>query len=150
MFNDFSAFALFSAGLTYLTSVSAYTTPVGPNPAGNPIYRPLNEIVPVGQPFTVTWDPTAGDTVTLVLLRGPPENAVALYPIAENIPNSGTFSWTPPTELVPDTTRYGLQLIVDTPASLRGQYQVSRNTRLIGSRNVLTLFAVFYPVRYFE
>lgn len=125
MFSDFSAFALFTAGLACLTSVSAYTTPVGENPSGNPIYRPLKEIVPAGQPFTITWEPTVGDTVTLVLLRGPPENVVPLSPIVENIPNSGSYSWTPSTDLVPDTTRYGIQLIVDTPASLQGQYQVT-------------------------
>ena len=40
------------AGLT-----SAYTTPVGATPSGNPISAPgLNEIVPAGTPFTITWN----------------------------------------------------------------------------------------------
>ena len=36
---------------------SAYTTPVGANPSGNPIYKPaLAEIVPAGNPYTITWN----------------------------------------------------------------------------------------------
>ena len=36
--------------------VGAYTTPVG-EPTGNPIYKPgLGEVVPKGEPYTITWD----------------------------------------------------------------------------------------------
>ncbi|KAK5165631.1 hypothetical protein LTR04_001180 [Oleoguttula sp. CCFEE 6159] len=112
-----SIFSLFAAGLA--TLASAYTTPVG-DPSGNPISRPgLNEIVPVGTPYTVTWNPTTPGTVTLVLLRGPSTNIVPLYTIAEQIPNTGAFVWTPATTLEADTTHYGIQLIVDAT----GQYQ---------------------------
>jgi len=96
-----------------LAVASAYTTPVG-EPNGNPIYKPgLNEIVPAGQPYTITWTPTTQDTVTLLLLRGPSNNVVPLYPIVENIDNTGTYDWTPSTDLQPDTTGYGIQLICD-------------------------------------
>ncbi|TKA78959.1 hypothetical protein B0A49_02100 [Cryomyces minteri] len=112
-----SIFSLFAAGLA--TLASAYTTSVG-DPSGNPISRPgLNEIVPVGTPYTVTWNPTTPGTVTLVLLRGPSTNIVPLYTIAEQIPNTGAFVWTPATTLEADTTHYGIQLIVDAT----GQYQ---------------------------
>ena len=48
-----SAVALLSA-LTGL--VGAYTTPVG-EPTGNPIYKPgLGEVVPKGEPYTISWD----------------------------------------------------------------------------------------------
>src|SRR4051812_8305098 len=103
-----SVFTLF-AGLAAIAS--AYTTPVSPlsispasmahahvfpkqttGPSGNPIYKPgLLELVPAGQPYTITWDPTTAGTVTLVLLRGPSENILPLYPIAEGIANTGTF-----------------------------------------------------------
>lgn len=53
-----SAIALLSA-LTGL--VGAYTTPVG-NPSGNPIAKPgLGEIVPVGTPYTITWNVSGAD-----------------------------------------------------------------------------------------
>lgn len=59
-------------------------------------------------------------TVTLVLLRGPSTNVQPLYPIVENAPNTGSYIWTPSTDLEEDVTRYGLQLIVDAT----GQFQV--------------------------
>lgn len=95
--------------------------PVG-EPSGNPITRPLNEIVPACKPFTITWEPTTPNTVSLLLLRGPSSNVVPIgAPLAEGIANSGTFSWTPSADLEADTSRYGLQLIDD----VTGQYQWS-------------------------
>jgi len=120
--SDFSLFSLFTAGLAFATSVSAYTKPVGASPEGNPISQPgFMSIVPVGEPFSVTWEPTTQGTVTLVLLKGPPENAVPQYAIAEKIDNSGVYAWTPKDNLEPtaDATGYGIQLIVDS----NGQYQ---------------------------
>lgn len=112
--------ALVSANWAVLAS--AYTTPVGDAPSGNPIAKPgLGDIVPKGEPYTITWTPTSSGTVTLILLRGPGENVVPLEPIAENIPNTGTYEWTPGSSLEPDTTRYGIQLIQDSD----GVYQYS-------------------------
>ncbi|KAI9825322.1 MAG: hypothetical protein M1819_000568 [Sarea resinae] len=113
-----SLVALFGAALASLTN--AYTTPVGASPEGNAITKPgLAEIVPVGAPYKITWDPSTQGTVTLVLLRGPSNNVLPLYPIAQEIPNSGSYEWTPSSDLQPDTTHYGIQLIVDS----NGQYQ---------------------------
>jgi hypothetical protein len=110
---------ILSTFIAGLAVASAYTQPVG-DPSGNPIAKPgLNEIVPVGVPYTVTWTPTTTGTVTIVLLRGPSTNVLPLYPIAEGIENTGTFQWTPSTDLEDDVTHYGLQLIVDAT----GQYQ---------------------------
>lgn len=115
-----AAAAVLSANFAALAS--AFTTPVGANPSGNPIYKPnLGDIVPKGQPYTITWNPTSSGTVTLVLLRGPSTNVVPLAPIVEKIPNSGSYEWTPDSSLEADTSRYGIQLIQDSD----GAYQYS-------------------------
>jgi len=107
---------------------NAYTQPVG-NPEGNPISAPgLNQIVPEGEPFTITWQATTPGTVTLVLLQGPSTNVKPLYPIVQNYPNNGKYVWTPSTDLTPDTTHYGIQLIVDAT----GQYQYSTQFGISG------------------
>lgn len=119
--SDFSLFSLFTAGLACLVPLTnAYTKPVGDSPKGNPISEPgLNDVVPVGEPFTITWDPTTTGTVTLVLLKGPSENAQPLYPIVEKTMNIGTYVWVPSDKLAPGQTGYGIQLIDDAT----GQYQ---------------------------
>ncbi|KAF2662089.1 hypothetical protein K491DRAFT_586210 [Lophiostoma macrostomum CBS 122681] len=110
-----SAIAFF-AGLA-----AAYHAPVG-DPTGNPIATPgLNQIVPAGKAFEITWTPTTSNTVSLVLLRGPSTNVVPLYAIVEGISNTGSYSWTPSTALEADVTHYGLEIIDD----VNGQYQYS-------------------------
>jgi hypothetical protein len=44
-----------------------------------------------------------------------------MYAIVEGIANSGSYSWTPSTDLEDDTTHYGIELIDDAT----GQYQYS-------------------------
>ncbi|KAF4216065.1 hypothetical protein CNMCM8980_009239 [Aspergillus fumigatiaffinis] len=102
---------------------SAYTQPdYSKSPQGNAILKPgLNEQVPVGKPYTITWDPTTQGPVSLVLLRGPSTNVVPLTTIVESIPNTGSYSWTPSTDLENDVTHYGLLLVVEGT----GQYQWS-------------------------
>ena len=118
-----SMFGLFTAGLAALAPlVSAYTTPTGTEPKGNPISQPgLNTIVPVGQTFTITWEPTTEGTVSLVLLKGPAENLIPVYAIAEKIENSGSYTWDPKSTLEASegAKGYGIQLIDDKT----GQYQ---------------------------
>ncbi|MCJ1347262.1 hypothetical protein MMC31_005484 [Peltigera leucophlebia] len=113
----FRATILAFAGLAS-ACVQQPTGALGGNPIGQPT---LNQIVPVGKPFTITWNPTTAGTVSIVLLRGPSENVVPIDCLAESIPNSGTFSWTPSTSLVADVTHYGLQIIVTGT----GQFQYS-------------------------
>lgn len=117
-----SAFKILAAGLAASAPLAAaYTKPVGDSPSGNAISQPgLNSIVPVGEAFTVTWEPTKKDcaTVDLVLLKGPASNAIPQYAIAENIDNKGTFAWTPKKDLAPSDAAtpamgYGIQLICD-------------------------------------
>lgn len=102
---------------------TAYTQPnYSKPPKGNPISSPgLNEQVPEGKPLTITWKPTTKGDVSLVLLRGPSSNVKPLETIVEQIPNSGSYVWTPGTNLTPDTTHYGLLLVVEGT----GQYQWS-------------------------
>ncbi|USW48819.1 hypothetical protein Slin15195_G021380 [Septoria linicola] len=112
---------------------AAYTKPTGSAPEGNPISQPgLNSIVPAGEPFIITWNPTTQGTVTLVLLKGPSENAVPQYPIVEGTPNNGTYSWTPKTDLTPTEAAqgYGIQLIDDAT----GQYQYTTQFGISNSK----------------
>jgi len=115
---QFQIAALVAATFAGLTS--AYTQPVGPAPVGNPTIHPaVGEIVPVGKPYDITWNPTTSGTVTLLLLNGPSTNIKVLYPIVEKIPNSGKYTWTPSSALQPDVTHYGIEIVVDS----NGQYQ---------------------------
>ncbi|KAM0720343.1 hypothetical protein Q7P37_004479 [Cladosporium fusiforme] len=118
-----SMFGLVAAGLAaFAPLASAYTTPTGTEPKGNPISQPgLNSIVDVDSAFTITWEPTTEGTVSLVLLKGPAENLVPVYAIAEEIENSGSYSWDPKKTLEPSegAKGYGIQLIDDKT----GQYQ---------------------------
>jgi len=100
--------------------------PVGDEPEGNPITRPLNEAVVAGEPFTIMWTPSdTTHTVSLLLLKGSSKNVIPVgEPIAISIPNSGSYSWIPPSEFGPglsETTGYGIQLIDD----VTGKYQYS-------------------------
>ncbi|KAL3478755.1 Ser-Thr-rich glycosyl-phosphatidyl-inositol-anchored membrane family-domain-containing protein [Aspergillus californicus] len=105
---------------------AAYTTPdYSVAPSGNAILTPgLQEQVPAGQPYTITWNPTTEGLISLVLLRGPSSNVVPLEPIAESIANTGSYTWTPSTTLEPDVTHYGLLLVVESGAN-KGAYQWS-------------------------
>ncbi|KAL4952457.1 Ser-Thr-rich glycosyl-phosphatidyl-inositol-anchored membrane family-domain-containing protein [Aspergillus filifer] len=118
----------FTTGLVsaLVAAVSAYTTPdYSVGPSGNAILTPgLNDLVTAGEKYTITWDPTTSGDVSLVLLRGPSTNVVPMYAIAENIGNSGSFDWTPSTDLEPDTTHYGLLLVVESGPN-KGAYQWS-------------------------
>ncbi|KAI9816700.1 MAG: hypothetical protein M1832_004988 [Thelocarpon impressellum] len=138
----FSLFAAVSASLTGLAV--AYTTPVGDSPSGNAIFAPtLAELVEAGKPYTIKWNPTTPDTVTLVLLRGPGENIKPLYPIVEKIPNSGSYVWTPSLSLEPDTTRYGIQLIDDKTGAYQytAQFGIKNDAPTSSSADSTTPYA---------
>ncbi|CAG8049441.1 unnamed protein product [Penicillium nalgiovense] len=116
----FSVATAFSA---LVAVAAAYTAPdYSQNPSGNAIVSPgLDEIVPEGKTYTIKWTPTTTGPISLVLLRGPSTNVVPLKTLAESIPNSGEFKWTPGSDLEADTTHYGLLLVVEGT----GQYQYS-------------------------
>jgi hypothetical protein len=120
MFSKIAIVAVFT-GLA-----AAQHAPVGPEPVGNPVSRPLTEIVPACKPFTITWTPTTPNSLSIILRKGPPENNVPFgAPIVVGIPNSGSYTWTPPSSLEASNgpNGYGIQLIDD----INGQYQYSNN-----------------------
>ncbi|MDI1490084.1 MAG: hypothetical protein OHK93_001284 [Ramalina farinacea] len=91
-------------------------------PSGNPIATPgSTSEVPVGVPYDIAWQNTTTGAVSLVLLRGPSTNAVDFLCIVDSIPNSGRYSWTPPTSLENDVSHYGIKIVVDAT----GDYQYS-------------------------
>lgn len=144
MFAKTSIVALF-AGLA-----AAQHAPVG-EPNGNPITRPLTEIVPACKEFTITWQPTTPNSVSLVLLRGPAENIKPLTTIVTGITNSGTFKWTPSSGLEADTTHYGLQIIDDVTGQFQysNQFGISKGAECNGvapSSAVSTPYGGGYPV----
>jgi hypothetical protein len=144
MFSKTAIVALF-AGLA-----AAQHAPVG-EPKGNPITRPLTEIVPACKAFTITWQPTTPNSVSLVLLRGPAENIKPLATIVTGISNSGSFQWTPSSALEADTTHYGLQIIDDVTGQFQysNQFGISKGPEcngVVASSAVSTPYGGGYPV----
>ncbi|MCJ1291705.1 hypothetical protein MMC34_003250 [Xylographa carneopallida] len=113
---------------------SAWTTPTSAD-TGNSFYTPgLNQIVPVGAPFNVTWNPTTNGTVDLVLCHGPSSACIDMFAIATNIPNTGSYLWIPSLSIQPDTSNYGIQLIVDAT----GAYQYTDQFGISNAGNPYT------------
>ncbi|KAJ5740478.1 Ser-Thr-rich glycosyl-phosphatidyl-inositol-anchored membrane family-domain-containing protein [Penicillium malachiteum] len=133
----FSTAAVFSALAAF---ASAYTSPeYSEDPTGNPILTPgLQQQVPEGKPFEITWTPTTEGKISLVLLEGPSTNMQVLYAIAEDIDNSGSYTWTPSTSLTPQTTHYGLLLVVEGT----GQYQYSTQFGIVSDGSASSSSAV--------
>lgn len=102
---------------------TAYTKPdYNQSPTGNTITKPgLHDMVTTGKPYTIEWKPSTKGPVSLVLLRGPSTNVKPLTTLAESIDNSGSYEFIPGPDLEPDTTHYGLMLVVEGT----GQYQYS-------------------------
>lgn len=123
----FSVAAVFS---TLTALAAAYTQPdYSKPPTGNAITAPaLSEQVPLGYPFTIQWDPTLGDRVSLVLLRGPSSNVQPIQTIVEDIPNDGSYTWTPSMSLTPDTTHYGLLIVVEGTGAYQWSPQFGLST----------------------
>ena len=144
MFSKTSIAALF-AGIA-----AAQHVPVG-EPNGNPITAPLTQIVPACKEFTITWQPTTPNPVSLVLLRGPAENIKPLSTIVTGITNSGSYKWTPSSGLEADVTHYGLQLIDDVTGQFQysNQFGISKGPECNGvapSSAVSTPYGGGYPV----
>ncbi|KAL8737520.1 MAG: hypothetical protein Q9181_001598 [Wetmoreana brouardii] len=110
--------------------------------AGNPIHRPLNEVVTAGTPFTITWTNTTAGPVSLELLRGPSTNVVPIGCIAENIPNTGAFVYTFPTSLTPDVTHYGLRIIDDKTQEFQYSTQFGIRNDVVHQTSTSSSYAV--------
>ncbi|KAH0614627.1 uncharacterized protein H6S33_000263 [Morchella sextelata] len=93
----------------------------------NPITYPLlGDLVDAGNPVTITWKPTTSGTITLHILKGPPDNLSDLGAIVVAAPNSGSYTWTVPSDYedsskMPVGDKYGIQIIDD----LTGTYEYS-------------------------
>ncbi|RJE27577.1 hypothetical protein PHISCL_00002 [Aspergillus sclerotialis] len=84
------------------------------NPFNNP---PGGYSFKAGAPTALSWKPTTKGTVTLKLQSGGQINPASGTTIAANIPNSGSFTWTPEASL-PDKSDYTVEIIDDAT----GQY----------------------------
>lgn len=107
------------------TAPPATTTPA-PSQGGksdslgnNPISAPTaGDEIKAGKPVTIVWKPTTDGTITLRLRKGDSDNLETVQDITKNIPNSGTFTWTPSTKLEGDED-YAVEII---PASGEPNY----------------------------
>ncbi|KAI5850758.1 hypothetical protein BZA05DRAFT_62777 [Tricharina praecox] len=111
-FGSILAFA--AAGFSALAA--AYASPDGTTDAANPIHAPVAKtLLKAGERFTVEWLPTAGERVTLVLMKGTDAALLdTLEVIASGLPNTGAFIWVPSTELAGDDD-YSIQIQSQDP-----------------------------------
>ncbi|KAL2368940.1 hypothetical protein BDBG_04225 [Blastomyces gilchristii SLH14081] len=94
-------------------AVTAFAAVVAAQSNGNPFNVPSDGYQFVaGQPTTVTWDPTTPGTVSLRLQMGDNVTPQDGIPLAENLPNSGSFEFTPPAD-IPTASTYYLQIMDD-------------------------------------
>lgn len=117
-----------SLAITLLTTLvpaltTAYTKPdYNKEPKGNAISKPgLDDPVEAGKQYTIEWKADTPGPISIVLLRGPSKNVEPIDTLAEKIDNNGKFEWTPSKDLEPDTTHYGIMIVVEKS----GQYQYS-------------------------
>lgn len=112
-------FLAIAAGLVATVSAYTYPTPFNPTasgagPSGNPIYNPnTGSPVTLGEPYDITWEPTTPGPIALVLCKGPSTDCEPMMTVADKVPNSGHFTWTP-SGLDPSATSsggYGIMLI---------------------------------------
>ena len=102
---------------------TAYTKPdYNKEPKGNAISKPgLDDPVEAGKPYTIEWKADTPGPISIVLLRGPSKNVEPIDTLADKVDNDGKFEWTPSKNLEPDTTHYGIMIVVEKT----GQYQYS-------------------------
>ncbi|KAK5016678.1 hypothetical protein LTR16_002547 [Cryomyces antarcticus] len=83
----------------------------------NPFNIPSTGIAfTAGQPTTLNWQPTTSGTVTLVLRQGASNNLAQGAIIQSKIPNSGSYTWTPPSDIVRGSD-YTIEIVDDTNPS---------------------------------
>lgn len=90
--------------------------------AENAFIVPTSGFSPVaGKDIALNWDPTAGKTVTLVLRSGSSNNLKEGSPIAEKIQNSGSYTWSVPSDIVRGSD-YTVEIINDDDPSETNYY----------------------------
>ena len=139
MSRDFSAFALFTAGLSAFASLASAQESLPHAPTtneGNPTTAPAKLAnVTIGSSFNIEWDssqkPAGCDVVSLRLLVGCPTNCVQEGDlIARSIVNSGLDVWQVPATVAPDASgefTHGIQIVCDGD----GKYQCKQFTSTV-------------------
>ncbi|KAF4553525.1 putative Ser-Thr-rich glycosyl-phosphatidyl-inositol-anchored membrane protein [Elsinoe fawcettii] len=66
-----------------------------------------------GQSVTLTWNPTTQGTVSLILRSGASNALAPGEPIAQSIPNSGSYTWSVPSSIVRGSD-YAIEIVSDS------------------------------------
>ncbi|BDD57871.1 hypothetical protein MPDQ_004076 [Monascus purpureus] len=96
-----------------LSALAAVAVADSPNPFNIPGH---GYTFTVGEPTTLSWSPTTEGTVTLKLLTGAVTNPKDGTTIASSIPNSGSYQWTPPSDIAAEPD-YTIEIINDSDPS---------------------------------
>ncbi|KAF5104631.1 hypothetical protein DV451_000544 [Geotrichum candidum] len=83
--------SLVTAATVVLAADNAFTSPA------------FGQVVNVGNSITLKWNPTTSGKVNLILRKGGANDLVTIGPIASGIDNSGTFTWSPDSDLKTNT-----------------------------------------------
>ena len=87
----------------------------------NPILSPaFGQVINVPKTFDITWTPTSSGNVNLILRKGGASSLTTVATIASGISNSGSYKWTPSSDLATDTG-YAIE-IVDANDSSKNNY----------------------------
>ncbi|KAF2427522.1 hypothetical protein EJ08DRAFT_680898 [Tothia fuscella] len=78
--------------------ISGLSLLVSAQSGANPII-PLAGSISAGAPVTIKWQPNTQGTISLQLRWGAAQNLEQGTTIVSGIPNSGSYTWTPPKEL---------------------------------------------------
>lgn len=99
-----------------VAAVSA--TVVKAQKAFNPLLTPaFGQVVNVPQPLQITWTATSSGNIDLLLREGGATDLSTLLTIASGIENTGSYTWTPPTNLATNTD-YSIQIVDSSNSSL--------------------------------
>ncbi|KAF5126823.1 hypothetical protein DV495_003164 [Geotrichum candidum] len=83
--------SLVTAATVVLAADNAFTSPA------------FGQVVNVGDSITLKWNPTTSGKVNLILRKGGSNDLVTIGPIASGIDNSGTYTWSPESNLKTNT-----------------------------------------------
>ncbi|KAG0637957.1 Ser-Thr-rich glycosyl-phosphatidyl-inositol-anchored membrane family-domain-containing protein [Tuber brumale] len=100
----------FAALISAQTTTGTSPPPTVTDSTENPITFPAGGTIGSGSRITIRWTPSTQNPVTLVLRKGRGANSNTITTIASEIPNSGSYDWTPSPSL-PVGDDYSIQII---------------------------------------
>ncbi|KAG6999270.1 hypothetical protein G7Y79_00036g072260 [Physcia stellaris] len=129
-----------------LLTLAAFVVSAWAQSNDNPFNVPPGFALTAGKPTTLTWKPTTGGTVTLQLRQGPANNLDEGTTIESNIPNTGSYTYTPD----PNTVRgsdYTIEIISDSDpkATNYSPYFVLESSNTVASQTADSLSASGTP-----